>query len=331
MQGPVCNYSEMATLTEINLLLRSTHSQKCCASVALMEELGAKPGDVVEIVLQNGNSFIVKMWPRTELETTVLHVETQVSKNTGLRENGFHKIPIANIHTLLPKPAKTLRVTLVLEKLSQVIDLKQQQDQTKLNQILYNILRHSKVSCGYAVKCGSSLYAKMFGVSDILIHGASNPASCYTVSKSTKFVIEEIMSQEKNEQRWNFKQLPRLGGLSRQLRMLSDIFKMNFTQHKQAHSLGIKIPRTVLLRGPSGCGKTTLVKHAAKGTNAHLVAASMQEVFGSRPGESEENLRDFFHKAQLLSKEGPSVLFFDELDVLSSGKDKGDYLYFSLP
>lgn len=40
------------------------------------------------------------------------------------------------------------------------------------------------------------------------------------------------------------------------------------------------------------------------------------QVVGSRPGESEETLRGVFERARAAAKEGPCVLFLDELDSL---------------
>jgi transitional endoplasmic reticulum ATPase len=51
------------------------------------------------------------------------------------------------------------------------------------------------------------------------------------------------------------------------------------------------LPKGILLRGPAGTGKTSLVKYVGYECNAYVITINGPEVFGARPGESEENLK----------------------------------------
>ena len=49
---------------------------------------------------------------------------------------------------------------------------------------------------------------------------------------------------------------------------------------------------------------------------ASLFQIEPSSVFGAYVGESEENLRRQFHKAQAMSSSQPCIVFFDEIDTL---------------
>ncbi|KFW82252.1 Spermatogenesis-associated protein 5-like 1, partial [Manacus vitellinus] len=54
----------------------------------------------------------------------------------------------------------------------------------------------------------------------------------------------------------------------------------------------------------------------AEEVGAFLFGVSGPALHGSRPGEGEENLRRVFEKGREMSQEGPTILFFDEMDSL---------------
>lgn len=81
-------------------------------------------------------------------------------------------------------------------------------------------------------------------------------------------------------------------------------------------------PKGFLLWGEPGCGKTYLSKAIAKESNAtFLYAPAAQLLMNAKwVGDPEKNVRDLF---QLARKMAPSIVFFDEFDVIAS-KRRGD-------
>ncbi len=81
-------------------------------------------------------------------------------------------------------------------------------------------------------------------------------------------------------------------------------------------------PKGFLLYGEPGCGKTYLSKAIAKENDATFfyVPAAQLLMNAKWVGEPEKNVKDLF---QLARRYSPSIIFFDEFDVIAS-KRKGD-------
>lgn len=93
-------------------------------------------------------------------------------------------------------------------------------------------------------------------------------------------------------------------------------------QYPQLFSNGLKPWRSVLLHGPPGSGKTLMAKilyseTRNKGITFFNITSSI--VISKWRGESEKLLKVLFHMAQKLS---PSVIFFDEIEGLTSKRDR---------
>ena len=81
-------------------------------------------------------------------------------------------------------------------------------------------------------------------------------------------------------------------------------------------------PKGFLLWGEPGCGKTYLSKAIAKENDATFfyVPAAQLLINAKWVGEPEKNIKDLF---QLARRHAPSIIFFDEFDVIA-GRRKGD-------
>ena len=83
-------------------------------------------------------------------------------------------------------------------------------------------------------------------------------------------------------------------------------------------SHGLEPRHRVLLSGPPGNGKTSLAEAIAEALSVPLLTVRYEAVIGSFLGETASRLRKIFDFARTT----PSVLFFDEFDVI--GKERGD-------
>ncbi|RMZ93119.1 Peroxisome biogenesis factor 1 [Brachionus plicatilis] len=70
----------------------------------------------------------------------------------------------------------------------------------------------------------------------------------------------------------------------------------------------------VLLYGPSGCGKTLIASAVANESKFNFLSVKGPEILSKYIGNSEQNVRDLFRKAQ---KAKPCIIFFDEFDSVA--------------
>lgn len=77
------------------------------------------------------------------------------------------------------------------------------------------------------------------------------------------------------------------------------------------------IPRGMIFWGPPGTGKTYFAKAIATAIGAAITIVSGPELKSKWVGESEENLRQIFHKAR---QSAPSIIVFDELDSFATAR-----------
>jgi cell division protease FtsH len=75
------------------------------------------------------------------------------------------------------------------------------------------------------------------------------------------------------------------------------------------------IPKGMIFWGPPGTGKTFFAKAIATSIGAAITIVSGPELKSKWVGESEENLRQIFHKAR---QSAPSIIVFDELDSFAT-------------
>jgi cell division protease FtsH len=77
------------------------------------------------------------------------------------------------------------------------------------------------------------------------------------------------------------------------------------------------LPRGMIFWGPPGTGKTFFAKSMAAAIGAAVTIVSGPELKSRWVGESEENLRQIFHRAR---QSAPSIIVFDELDSFASAR-----------
>jgi cell division protease FtsH len=93
--------------------------------------------------------------------------------------------------------------------------------------------------------------------------------------------------------------------------------KEQLTGEDQIRAIEELIPRGMIFWGPPGTGKTLFAKAMASEIGAAITVVSGPELKSKWVGESEENLRQIFHRAR---QSAPSIIVFDELDSFASAR-----------
>ena len=111
-----------------------------------------------------------------------------------------------------------------------------------------------------------------------------------------------------------------VGGLESVKARLRAVFEWPLSHPELFAAAAVRPTKGILLHGPPGCGKTLLARAMASESRVNFIAVKGPELLSMYVGESEEHLRDAFHKARRAS---PCILFFDEIDALFSRREEG--------
>jgi len=110
-----------------------------------------------------------------------------------------------------------------------------------------------------------------------------------------------------------------IGGLDDELDRVREMIELPLSEPHVFDRLGIEPPKGVLLYGPPGTGKTLIARAVANEVDAYFEAISGPEIVSKYKGESEEQLREAFERAEA---EAPSILFVDEIDSIAGARDE---------
>jgi len=111
-----------------------------------------------------------------------------------------------------------------------------------------------------------------------------------------------------------------VGGLSAAKREIVRTVYWPLAYADRFERAGIEPPSGVLLYGPPGTGKTLLARAAAGLSDANFMSVNGPELLDRYVGESERAVRELFATAR---ESAPAVVFFDEVDAISSAR-RGD-------
>ena len=89
------------------------------------------------------------------------------------------------------------------------------------------------------------------------------------------------------------------------------------TDPEEIRKLEGLIPKGMIFLGPPGTGKTLFAKAMATAIGAAITVVSGPELKSRWVGESEENLRQIFHRAR---QSAPAIIVFDELDSFAAAR-----------
>ncbi|NXL96627.1 SPA5L protein, partial [Tyrannus savana] len=192
--------------------------------------------------------------------------------------------------------------------------LKKSTPRAVLQETIRELLRNVYVLPRYVVTVAPSPENPVVHVEILSADSLADEAGLITPQTSIK--IKEVITLEWYRHLSESSAKTSVAGLDDVGKSLKEMIELPLCFPKTFKKLGLSVPRGVLLIGPPGVGKTLLVKAVAEEVGAFLFGVSGPALHGSRPGEGEENLRRVFEKGREMSQEGPTVLFFDEIDSL---------------
>ncbi|XP_051484545.1 ribosome biogenesis protein SPATA5L1 [Apus apus] len=301
---------EAAAFKLLPLDPRDEGTQRCRMGPAALSFLGARIGAPLRISLPTG-CCLCTAWPRQDLADGYLQVDLTCS-TAGVAAGGLRglRLQVGQLKLLTYRQLKKATVKVVLKSSA----LKKSTPRAVLQETIRELLRNVYVSLNYVVTFTPSLENPIACIEILSVDPLTDEAGLITPQTSIK--IKEMVTFEWYRHLAEDTAKTSIAGLEDVGKSLKEIIELPFRFPKTFKKLGLSVPNGVLLIGPPGVGKTLMVKAVAKEVGAYLFCISGPALCGSRPGESEENLRRVFEKGREMSSEGPTVLFIDEVDSL---------------
>ncbi|XP_058243354.1 spermatogenesis-associated protein 5-like protein 1 [Hemibagrus wyckioides] len=285
-------------------------TQRCRLGPVVMEDLGLRLGSPVLVTLQGGASCLCTAWPRPDMADAYLQLDTTCC-SPALHLKALHGLRLGVEHlTALSGPrVKRLRVTALVRNSEYTRRTSTQAVAALAAELLTGLYVHVKhlVDISHA---GTPVQFLQVDSVNLGSHKAGR------VTSETRLEVASVRTVE-THRRWAREgSAMELGGLDEVRASLKEMLMLPLRYPISTRRVGVAAGRSTLLVGPPGVGKTQLVRSVARDVQAALVTVSGPVVVGSRPGESEENLRAAFTRASEASRDGPCVLFIDEIDAL---------------
>ncbi|KIM75587.1 hypothetical protein PILCRDRAFT_13504, partial [Piloderma croceum F 1598] len=110
-----------------------------------------------------------------------------------------------------------------------------------------------------------------------------------------------------------------IGGCCKQMAQICELMELPLRHPQFFKSIGIELPRGILLFGPSGTGKTLTAHAVANKTGTFFFLINGPEIMSKMAGESESNLRKAFEEAE---KNLLAIIFINEIDSIALKREK---------
>ncbi|XP_063044429.1 spermatogenesis-associated protein 5-like protein 1 [Engraulis encrasicolus] len=285
------------------------NTQRCRIGPSLMASLRLNIGTPV-LISTPGGCCLCTAWPRRDLAEGYFQCDAKcVTANfrTPTQQTSFK---CEDIRPLTCPKLKRVKVNVVVTSTDFKKKMPSQLIHDTVKEMLSGLYIHEK-----HVISLSSLQTEMNCV--YIENANSGSTKAGLVTGNTCVEVAEVITIAEHKRRITQESpTASLGGMEDIYTSLKELIHLPLHYPKTLSKLGVLCPRGVLLVGPPGVGKTMLVQSVAREVGATLVTINGPVILGSRPGESEENLRAVFQQARAASEEGPCVLFIDEIDSL---------------
>jgi len=293
----------------------------------LLKDIGAKPGDYVEII---GNKSAVALVDRAypaDIGLSLIRMDGLLRRSASVGVGEIVTIKKADV-----KPATNV----ILAPVQEGIRIQVDSDSLKKSLLGRAMVQGNIITLGGANRRRRVMrdpFDDIFGeeIFNRLLGGGMFPQSreLKLVVAKTKPRGPVIISQQTHieistEAAKNIERIPDIayediGGLDEEIKKVREMVELPLRNPEIFKQLGVEPPKGVLLYGPPGTGKTLLAKAVANESEANFISLVGSEVMSKWVGEAEKKLRDIFEQAE---KNAPSIIFIDEIDSIAPKREE---------
>ncbi len=292
-----------------------------------MRDIGAKPGDILEIEGGRKTVAIVDRSYPGDIGLNIIRMDGLTRKNSKTSIGESVKVTKATI-----KEAKKV----VVAPAKEGVFVRMPPNIFKQGLLGRAVVKGDIIALGGArnrrITMTGNPYDEMFNIINESIMGGVglgfgdlkfivadvNPKTPVIITNNTEVILnpEAINVEEETVPDISYEDV---GGLDEEVSKIREMVELPLKHPEIFERLGVEPPKGVLLHGPPGTGKTLLAKAVANETNAHFILINGPEIVSKFYGESEKNLRDKFTEAE---KNAPAIIFFDEIDAIASKREE---------
>ncbi|MFC6798694.1 CDC48 family AAA ATPase [Haladaptatus sp. DYSN1] len=285
---------------------------------AAMAELDLENGDYIVIEGKDGGRAVARVWPGypEDENRSIIRIDGRLRQEATVGIDDRVTVEKADV-----KPAK--KVTVALPQNLRI--------RGNIGPYIRDKLAGQAITKGQTVPFSLG-FGPMTSMSNqkipLRIAGVS-PSGTVVVTDSTEIDISEKPAEQiSGAERTSPLGGPSItyediGGLDKELEQVREMIELPMRHPELFKQLGIEPPKGVLLHGPPGTGKTLIAKAVANEIDATFETISGPEIMSKYYGESEEQLREVFERAE---EGAPAIVFIDELDSIAPkrGETSGD-------
>ncbi|WP_336359711.1 CDC48 family AAA ATPase [Haladaptatus sp. ZSTT2] len=285
---------------------------------AAMAELGLENGDYIVIEGKDSGRAVARVWPGYPEDEgrSIIRIDGRLRQEADVGIDDRVTVEKADV-----KPAK--KVTVALPQNLRI--------RGNIGPYIRDKLAGQAITKGQTVpfSLGFGPMTSMSNQKIPLRIAGVTPSGTVVVTDSTEIEISEKPAEQiRGAERTSPLGGPSItyediGGLDRELEQVREMIELPMRHPELFQQLGIEPPKGVLLHGPPGTGKTLIAKAVANEIDATFETISGPEIMSKYYGESEEQLREVFERAE---EGAPAIVFIDELDSIAPkrGETSGD-------
>lgn len=291
----------------------------------LLEQIGVKPGDIIEIIGKRTTGAVVGQAYPADVGLEIVRMDGLIRSNAGTSIGEMVSLRHTEIRVarkvVMAPATKGIRIMASGDLIKRNIMGRAVTRGDVMSLISPRRTRETFKEFPSSEKILREFFdaGTPFSLGEIKFSIVStNPAGIVRINEVTEIEIRpeavEIIEKKVPDVTYDD-----VGGLKQEISKVREMIELPLRHPEIFDRLGIDPPRGVLLHGAPGTGKTLLAKAVANESGSNFVAINGPEVMSKYVGEAEKKIRELFKEAE---ENAPTVIFIDEIDAIAPKREE---------